>query len=166
MPGVVPKYDWGLRNAGGGADPARGVAWETAPSASHVHSFRWLDARKRTRLGDAPGQPGQGRSELHDRSPWLLLPGGARRSGATGSAPAQVHPGPVRPRVASPSRAAQSRLRTLLEYTTSSAAHQDPEDSSWKVRLGAFQGTLRAGQPSQSLEAECLLQFIEYVHRF
>ena len=67
MPGYEPAYDWGLANSGGGVEAARGIAWETAPHSSHIHSYRWLDARRRTRMGDFPSKLGQGRSELHVR---------------------------------------------------------------------------------------------------
>lgn len=67
MPGYEPAHDWGLANPGGGVETARGIAWETAPHSSHIHSYRWLDARKRTRMADLPSKLGQGRSELHVR---------------------------------------------------------------------------------------------------
>ena len=62
MPGYEPAYDWGLANAGGGVEAAHGIAWETAPYLSHIHSYRWLDARWRRRMGDFPSKLGQGRS--------------------------------------------------------------------------------------------------------
>ena len=67
MPGYEPAYDWGLAYPGGGVEAARGIAWENAPHSSHIHSFRWLDARKRARMGDPPSEFGRGRSELHVR---------------------------------------------------------------------------------------------------
>ena len=65
--GYVPAYDWGLANSGGGVEAARSIAWETSPHSSHIHSYRWLDARRRTRMGDYPSKLSQGRSELHVR---------------------------------------------------------------------------------------------------
>jgi len=67
MPGYEPAHDWGLANPGGGVEAARGIAWETAPHSSHIHSFRWLDARRRARRADVLSKLGQGRSELHVR---------------------------------------------------------------------------------------------------
>ena len=67
LPGYEPAYDWGLAYPGGGVEAARGIAWENAPHSSHIHSFRWLDARKRARMGDPPSEFGRGRSELHVR---------------------------------------------------------------------------------------------------
>ena len=55
MPGFVsrkylPKFDWGIGNRGGRIISEEEEPWVMAPATSHIHSFRYLDSRRLSKL--------------------------------------------------------------------------------------------------------------------
>lgn len=68
MPGYTPSMPQGLANPGADSDPTAdrgGIAWEEAPSASHVWGWRYYGTDEHAFLKKFPSAVGKGRSELH-----------------------------------------------------------------------------------------------------